>query len=211
MYNKSLFALSSVSFASSFLPFVLGIIKYKTLKNVLPVFYIALVSVTFELVGYLFSNQSVATKYISYVYTVCEFCFVLHFFIEYYKKYYKIKFLYALIPLFIILTIIDYVYVITNSIDSVSLIFESLLFIFISLYSLLFFIKHLIDEKITENPFFWANAGILIYFSGNILLFLFDKTLKSKEYDVVYIFTHSILNIFYNCLLCISFIKSRVK
>ena len=40
---------------------------------------------------------------------------------------------------------------------------------------------------------------------------VYTSLLKSKEYDVVYIFTHSILNIFYNCLLCISFIKSRVK
>lgn len=51
------------------------------------------------------------------------------------------------------------------------------------LYSILFLIKLLLDDKILfpmRNSFFWINTGLLIYFSGSILIFLGNNYLETS-------------------------------
>ena len=116
-----------------------------------------------------------------------------------------------LLPLFYLITFIDYKVNGIKEMDNFSSTVEASFFIIASLLSFFFIIRHLIFENIIAMPFFWINSAILIYFSGIMLLYVFSKAFNKEEYNFLYGFINSPLNIIYNSLISIGFWKSRNK
>lgn len=201
-----------VSLISSFfsvLSLLFGIYFFKSLKQYLAIFYIVCFSAFFELLGIIFSRFGLDTSHLNQTYTIVEFSVLYYFYYNYYNFFFKITYLHCFYFLFMIISLYDFKNNNSSSFDGLSLIVESVFFIILSLLSFLYIIKHLIFDKITDNPFFWANSGVLIYFSGNILIFLFFKLIDPKDFYWLYLFVHSSLNITYSSLLCVSFYKSK--
>lgn len=76
------------------------------------------------------------------------------------------------------------------------------------IYSLLYFYKlltQLPEQFIHRIPFFWVNTAVLIYFSGNLFLFVFTHYMVDKLTDsfLVYWSLHNILNIIKNILFAV--------
>lgn len=111
-----------------------------------------------------------------------------------------------LVPAIVILSIITSIFIegiwafptISNSAQSV-------LFIFLSL---LYFYQLLTRQEfvhIEKQGLFWINAGVLIYFSSNIFLFmLYNRIIDSHEWNLWII--HSVTNIVANVLYTIGLI-----
>ena len=211
MLSKTHYFILVCSSLFSILPFCLGIFLIKKLKKVLPIFYIVTVASLFEILGFLFLNNNTIASFTSQLYTVIEFSVLCHFYIHFFKKYFNFNFnlFYILIPIYIGASYFEFIYYPTNSIDSLAIIVESIFFIIVSLLSFVFIIKYFINDVIVDSPLFWVNSGILIYFSGNILLFLFYEAINPADFYLLYVYLHSVLNIIYNSLLCVSFYKSK--
>lgn len=87
--------------------------------------------------------------------------------------------------------------------NSNSLSVESLLLV---VFSVLYFYQMLQKPELTpieKQAFFWINSGVLVYFAGNIFIFVFMRViiefnLDRSDYYTTYI--HSILNITCNLL-----------
>jgi hypothetical protein len=73
----------------------------------------------------------------------------------------------------------------------------------------LFIMRNTITDDLVNETFFWINCGILIYFSGNILLFLLGKFLTVQQTFELWGPIHNILNIVFNILVSIGFLKSK--
>ncbi|WP_298513680.1 hypothetical protein [uncultured Kordia sp.] len=60
-------------------------------------------------------------------------------------------------------------------------------------YALLKEVKYTLLER---NPMFWLNAGFLIYFSSNLLLFFINNSMFTKADEVSYLVwgLHAIVN-----------------
>lgn len=203
----------TVIYISSFftvLPFVFGLLLHNKFKKTQPMFFLAITSAVFEVLNILLSKYGITMIYISQVYTVLEFILIYYFYVSYYKSQYYKKALYLIPPLYFFYNFYEFMFGnVSNSFDNPSLIIESIFFIIVSLLSFVFLVKYRINELIINNPFFWVNSGILIYFSGNILLFMFYKSIQPNDFFMLYVFLHSALNIIYNSLLCVSFYKSK--
>jgi hypothetical protein len=73
--------------------------------------------------------------------------------------------------------------------------------------------KRLMYPNLLNTSFFWINIAILIYFAGNLFLFLFSNHLQKnnwEQYLAVYNI-HSVTNIMYYILISIGFWKAANK
>lgn len=220
MDTKLLDWFSYISMAFSMLSLLVGLFCIKTIKRFLiPLFLLVFISAFVEIINLIvevtaINNSTINNLPILHIYTGIEFSLIFIFYMLFYKQYYKLKILYLLLPLFYVVTYIDYKVNGLNEMDSFSVTVESTFFIVLSLLSFFFIIRHLIFENILNMPFFWINSGILIYFSGNILLFIFSNSFDKSEmktFSMLWFTIHSLLNIIYNSLICIGFWKSRIK
>jgi hypothetical protein len=201
---------SYISIAFTIIPLIVGVICIKKIKNyLLPVFIMVVIASFVEIINFWVAIDATSNLPIFHIYTALEFSFIYLFYLFFYKQYFNFKILYLLIPLFYIVTYIDYKINGLNDIDSFSVTVESSIFIILSLISFTFLLRNLIYENVLSIPFFWINSGILIYFSGNILLFIFGKSLNLSDYYALFVPIHSPLNVIYNTLICIGFLKSR--
>lgn len=203
---------SYISTAFSIIPLLVGIICLRTIKGYLiPVFISVCIAAIVEIINMIVSDYALSNIPILHLYTVFEFTLLYLFYLFFYKQYFKVNALYLLLPIFILVTYIDYKKNGLNEMDSFSVTVESSIFILCSLLSFFYIMRKLIFENIIENPFFWMNSGILIYFSGNILLFIFSNTLDQTNYYFFWSTIHSLLNVIYNTVVCMAFWKSRNK
>ncbi len=88
---------------------------------------------------------------------------------------------------------------------------ESIILSLYALGSFLFVMRKLIFNNLLSEPFFWINSGVLFYFSGNLLVYVFSNYLVSSGlYNDSHIWSITpILSIFFNILLSIGFWKTR--
>lgn len=215
MDTKLLDWFTYISMAFSMLSLFSGLVCIKTIKGYLvPLFLIVFISAIVEIISWVIVNSGENNLPIFHIYTGIEFSLIFVFYMLFYKHYFKLKILYLILPVFYVVTYIDYKVNGLNEMDSFSVTVESTFFIVLSLLSFFFIIRHLIFENILNMPFFWINSGILIYFSGNILLFIFSNSFIKSEittFFMLWAIIHSLLNIIYNGLICIGFWKSRIK
>ena len=109
--------------------------------------------------------------------------------------------------LIVVLVVLALLFVIFNSLfiegiwafPSISNTVQSVLFI---TFSLFYFYQLLSNQEvihIEKQGLFWINAGVLVYFSSNIFLFmLFNRIIEAQEWNLWII--HSITNIIANVL-----------
>lgn len=210
MSNEQLYWFSYISIAFTILPFLVGLFCIRKVKTyLLPVFALTFIGTTVEILGLAIASDDTSNLITFHVYTLSEFSLITLFYMLFYKQYFKVGYLLLLFPVFYIVEYIDYKINGFNSLDNFSVTVESSIFILMSLLSFAYLLRNLIYENVLSLPFFWINSGILIYFSGNILLFISDKSLPPADSYLLFLLIHSPLNVIYNVLICIGFIKAK--
>lgn len=78
---------------------------------------------------------------------------------------------------------------------------ESIMLIFFSLTFFYKTLKELKIKKLEREPVFWINSGVLIYFSGSLLIFIVSNYFFTSD-DILFVAwgIHAILNIVNNLL-----------
>ena len=212
--DQSLIILNLVSSYFVIIPIVFGIVyKVRTKPSIKPIFLLLIISLVVEFISTFLSYQNYNNIAIINLFTFVEFLFIVLFYKTFFDAFLKTKIHYVLILLFSLLII--FTTILSNNIkliDNLSVSIEAILLIFYSLFSLFIIMKNLIYEDLLATPFFWINSAVLIYFSGNLFLFIFSNYLQkhneSSGYLQLYVI-HSALNILYYIILSIAFWKAR--
>lgn len=207
-----------LQYISSFfvlVPLLLGIIQRSYInKNTLPVFLLLVITFFIELLNVFFASHGISNTTIFNIYTPLEYILFILFYKSFFDTIKKSSVHYILILFFILITIFDILYANdTLMINNFSLSIESITFILYSLLAFFFIMKRLMYQDILSTSFFWINIAVLIYFAGNLFLFLFSNILiqnNRKQYIAVYNI-HSVTNIIYYILISIGFWKSAKK
>jgi hypothetical protein len=107
--------------------------------------------------------------------------------------------------------IVEWIFWIENDkLLSLTLIIEALLMLVFSLNAFYILLQKLEYHKIQHNPVFWFNVGILLYFAGALIVFIFSNyILKLPEIGLWMI--HNVLHFFYFCSFTIAFWKTTTK
>lgn len=148
-------------------------------------------------------------------FTLAEFSLICLFYAFFFKRYFNPIFFYVFIPLLLIIALYDYKINGLSNFDNYSVSVESIFLIGFSMFFFYYCLKHLLfEDNILNSPAFWMNTAVLVYFSGNLFLFVFSNYLMKADPKMRFILwgvIHSSFNMLYNLVLATGFWKAKVK
>jgi hypothetical protein len=206
--------LDKISFYACFVALISALINIRRIKGIfVPLFIYLVAAAITEILANLHVQSGSNNFYLFRLFTIIEFTLLSVFYIGFFKKFFKTYFFYCVLPLFYMVSFFDYKQNGADTLDDFSVSFESLIFSCYSLFLFYFVLKNLIFEDLLGSSIFWINTGVLLYFSGNLLLFTFNRFLffdHPYEHIVLWSTIHSFFNITFNVLLSVSFWKSGI-
>lgn len=209
---------SQFQYISSFfvvIPLIIGIqTKFLLQRKNISLFILLIIVFFIEILNVVCSRLGVNNMFIFDFYTPIEFILFALFYKSFFDSFSKSPIHYALIGAFVCVAVCDSFFIndfftINNFSDSL----EAIIFILYSLTAFFFIMKRMMFDDLLNTPFFWINIAILIYFAGNLFLFMFSNYLQNNDraqYLAVYNI-HSITNIIYYILISIGFWRSARK
>jgi hypothetical protein len=199
--------LSFLSIGFSIITFVFCITYVRSIRTYLiPLMLLVTAGCIADSLNFFLSANEVINLFIFRAYTLIEFTLWVIFYYLFYKEYYgNYRLLFIQLPLFYLVCVIDYNVNGVNSFDNLSLSFEAVVLSMHAMYSFWVLMKTRIFSNLLRVPFFYINSGILLYFLGNLMFFVFSNlVLKSTSlWDI-----HSVLSILFNILIIAAFWKS---
>ena len=204
--------LQYLSAAFVIVPLILGILKKSYLnRGISLVFLLLIISFFLEIVNIWCGLNGVNNMLVFSIYTTVEFILFALFYKNFYDSIKKSFIHYLLIILFSCVATLDMFFINDYmTVNNFSSSLESIIFILYSLLAFFFIMKRLMFQNLLNTSFFWINIAILIYFAGNLFLFLFSNHLQKNDqaqYLAVYNI-HSVTNIIYYILISIGFWKA---
>lgn len=206
MIDKILEYGTVASSASVAIPLIIGLIRYKRLdKSQTLLFYLLIFAFSTELVANILLYNRIHNLPVYNFFALINFNFllrlyVLHIKIERRKFFNYFQLLFNLFAICNVIFIQDYRTFNSNWIVAASVIFLSLALNYF--YKLLKEVKY---QRLERNPMFWFNSGIVIYYSGTLILFFLGNSVAHNDLATEVIMAAWGLNSIFNFMLNLSY------
>lgn len=205
--------MNALSAAASFLPLLILFFRVKYIKELFPeLLFLVLVSSGIDLINKVNLDYGLNNFFIFRMYTVIEFVALSFFFFKFFKKYVNSLVFYGVNICFCSIAYLDARMHGVVSIDSLPISVESIVLVVCSLLLYYYVLKNLLFDNLLQTSVFWINTAVLIYFSGNLFLFVFSDYLMIENkvaYNFLWSVVHSLFNVLYNVILSIGFWKTK--
>ena len=199
----------------AFIPVVLsaiaGLIRFKKLEPPLHIlFWLIIVAVVTEVVSRVLWVQKISNLFLWPMYISAEFALIAWLYRYELKKMFLAKIIPVLAISFTAFTCITWLMGKSAIFQPLQRFIES---IFVLSFVLMFFYQTIKDMAIVHlerMPMFWVSAGLFIYFTGDIFIFIFSNYILSysKQFNMQTWAIHAVFNtvlyIFYTLALCIN-------
>ncbi|WP_430410091.1 hypothetical protein [Kordia sp.] len=181
------------------LPLLIGIWKYYRLSRMQQklMYLIVLFSIT-ELIANILWYQKLNNLPVYHIYTIIEFLCIIYIYKDALHTLFPQRVFTIIAVVFTAFCIINTFYfqsIFTFNSNATTMLGVLVIFLSISyFYTLLKEIKY---TSLERNPMFWGNAGFLIYFSSNLLLFFISNSISTEAAEVNFLVwgLHAIVNI----------------
>ncbi len=135
--------------------------------------------------------------FLLHIFTVVEFCFLVYLFGPKIKNLISGQTLWYLMVAFTVFALGNSIFIDGISrFNAFARAIEGVLIIAIVLFYFYTLLKSLEIRHLDRSPLFWIGAGLLIYFSGSLFVFIYsNKILSSSSSSLVIWVIHALLNI----------------
>jgi len=194
----------TLRFISSFaviLPLLIALSKYHRLSKIQQkLVYLLITTLVVESISNVLWYQKINNLPVYHFYSIVEFILIVHIYKDELKKLFPKRFFYTIVAAFTIFSIVNMMYFQSlQTFNSNVTTLSGILVIFLALSYFYALLKEVKYSSLERNPMFWLNAGFLIYFSSNLLLFFVNNSLfqESKATKVSYLLwgLHAVVNI----------------
>lgn len=208
--------LSYVSAYFSIIPLIIGLYRFRFLKDHVKIILFLVVFATLTEFVNMFYQHLLISRNISLlnIYVIVEALTISFFYYRFFESgNFKLLTMVAGI-LFLIVSVQQIVSTDKDMMNHISVTLESVM---VSLFSILTF--HQLLEKgtysnILNAPVFWINSAFLFYFTGNFFLHLFSSYLITHSqygFSELWGLWHSLVNILFLILISIGFWKTQIS
>ena len=200
-----------IKFISIFSPLLPIIIGFKKKKNLLWLF--AVTGFLFDCFSFIIYkiNDRANISLEENMFLLIEFLFISFYYKNFIFKKIRHFFLFAGFVILIFL-----IFMFASSIFDVNS-YGAALFDFVSIVYGIAGLYHILRKQeaifIEKSEFFWVNVAILIYCTGNFLVFLFEKYTVSVHQDYMYqlwLF-HNVLNVIFSILIAFALSPKKTE
>jgi hypothetical protein len=120
----------------------------------------------------------VPNLYLLHIYTVLEFNLIALFYVVFFGHFYPRSLMLSLMFAFTLLAILNSLFVQPiTSFNTYARALESILIIGLTLLCFYKILIELVTKRLDKHPVFWINTGFLLYFAGNLFLFVLSNAL----------------------------------
>jgi hypothetical protein len=174
--------------------------------------YYAFLGGTVQCYASYLSNNKINNLYLLHLYTPLEFACILWFYSILLRGFIPQKVFLYLAFGFVTFSALNSLFI--QDLKTFNTYARSLEGVLVIVLSLLWFYQTLIEmkiKKLEEEPVFWVNAGFLLYFSGNVLLFAFSNYIMNINNSLnSYIWAfHALFSILVYLLIAVGLWKTR--
>ena len=211
---SALMLLARISSLTVILPFSITLFRFRSFTTAdRTLWVLIIVSAITELTNEILHHYSVNNMYVTHVFTSLEFLLISLFFIKTISPSKLNYILFGIIIIFFAISGYEFYYDEKNTLDEISTTTEAILFIIYSLGTFFYMLQNPGQQSIFSIPLFWFNTAILLYFSGNLFLFLFTNYLVEHSGETFYELwgIHSVLNIIFYILISVGFWKTKER
>lgn len=194
------------------IPFVVGIIKFKSLNELRWLFYFVCYGVANEITSItLIANGARNTMPLSHLYTYISFILLCIFYQSVYRRKINKAWFLGIMGGF---TLFYMIYLPSRSIYSFPSLPQAVSIFIIIAFAVIYFYRVMVEARITQlmkEPLVWINIGMIIYFSGSLFYsVLFNLILEySRAFSQLTTVYFSVLNALFYILIAIGFSKSK--
>jgi len=200
--------LSVIVPASILLPIIAGVWRYRQLPGSarLILAYLVVAGIV-DVAATLLADRRINNMPLLHMYTVVEFIMILTFYYHLLTGKIKIAIRWMM-PLFLLLCIVYALFI--GTIYKYNVLPRSLEGFIIGGLAMIFFFRQLNVNIQYPETVLWINAGLLLYFSGSFLLFLFSEVLiNNRAVSRLAWVLHATLVLLMYILFAIGFIRAK--
>lgn len=198
--SKELFGiLRLISSFAVILPLLIALWKYRRLNKMqLKLVYLLLTILVVESISNVLWYQKINNSPVYHFYTIIECILIVNIYKDELNKLFPKRFFYILAIAFTLFAIVNMCYFQSFwKFNSNATTLLGFLVIFLSLSYFYALLKEVKYSSLEQNPMFWLNAGFLIYFSSNLILFYINNSMfkSANEVSLLVWGLHAIVNI----------------
>ena len=203
--------IANSSTASALLAILIGLTRLAFLSRELKLLLIlAGVSFTCDMAALFHNELGISVNYFGDTYRLAEFILLL---ILYYKVFNNPKWFWIFLSLAlscILFFFFNVIFLQQEKINSYSDSISACVFIVLAVLFLYKLMKDLPTLEVYRLPMFWVNVAVLLYFAGNLFLFIISNYLVTvlKDKLLIYWTFHNFLGITKNILFAVGFYMS---
>jgi hypothetical protein len=217
MSLETAYFIAKLSTATTLIPFFLGLVRFRSMTTELKLLLILLaVSITCDMAALYHSELKIGPNYVGDAYRLAEFILLL---ILYYKAFNNPKLFkaFVVIALFYVLFLVaNVLFIQQEKINTYTHIILACVFIVLAVLFFYKLMKDLPTLVVYQLPMFWINVGVLVYFAGNLFLWIVSHylvTVLNDDFKIYWSF-HNFLSMIKNILFAAGFyvsLKSPIK
>lgn len=197
------------------IPFVIGIYKYKEIRNLRYLFFFVCYGVLNETVTKILRFFDVRNNlYLAHLYAFVSFILLCLFFQQVFLGFIKRIWFRSLIAFFSLLCIVQLVFF--QSITDYPSLQLAILALVMVVFSIIYFYKVMLEAKmlkLNKDPLIWITTSMLVYYTGNLFYYILFNLFI--DYSIEYLKTISIyfisLNTLFYVLISIGFMKASIN
>lgn len=196
------------------IPILMGIIRFRVFSgHHKALFVLLMIALCIDIISYVFWENNMKTALVFRIYTLLEFALLSYYFIKIVRRKAITVSMKIVFCGFVLVTILDATLQGVMSMDNYSIAIESIVFILYSIIAMLLMIKEAVHQNIFDASEFWIIIAVLIYFAGNLFVFVFSNyLLRGSPQGFVQLWgINSVLNIMFYTLIAISFWKIKAQ
>ncbi len=205
--------LSTISAMWVVLPLLIGFIKKKYFNNAEKVL-LCLTALSFitETIALILNERNMNNMYVYRIYTVLEFALISLFYILILSSSRFKPFIIATISFFTVFGIYDFLNH-SDTMDNIATTMESIIVIIYSILGFHSMLKNPVHTRVRSIPLFWFNSAFLLYFAGNLFLFIFCSYILRHHHRTFNELwgIHSVMNILFYVLISVGFWKTKAR
>lgn len=189
---------------------ILGGANFEKLTSPMIILFILVVlSFLTDLASVIMNRNELPTMWLINIYAIVEFAllssiYYILFKTHNYRKIIGIGLLISLITIIVLTLNHSNAYEFNDLVTGI----ESIIFILLAVGYFRLLLKELEFETPLENPIFWINSGVLIYFSGAFFFFIFSSAASQVNHIKIWMI-HNLIHLIYTILILIAFWKTR--
>ncbi len=199
---------------SGLIPLVVGLInrKYFT-KGEKALLYLFAISPLFDLTGFILKKNGISNMLVFHIYTIIEFILISVFYSKVISNPKITLYIITIVVLFLGVAGFDLLNKLTLM-DDFSTTTESIIVMLYAIFGYSLLLKNPIQSKVFAIPLFWFHTAFLLYFAGNLFVFIFSSYLqqhyKQNLFQEIW-GIHSVMSMILYLLIATGFWKTKTR